>query len=99
MHALIDVASRRTVDGQDALAAEDVGAARLQEGAHPLLEFLRIDRTIGAERQAFDGLLMVVIVTVMQEVGLEFEDALQIERALVEAAPSPISLFAFKMRA
>jgi len=27
---------------------------------------------------------MIVVVTVMEEVGLEFEDALQVERALVE---------------
>ena len=84
MHALIDVASRRAVDGQDALAAEDVGAAQLQQRAHPLLELVGIDRPVGGERQALDLFLVVVIVAVMQEVGLELEDALQVEGALVE---------------
>src|SRR5581483_171493 len=37
VHALIDVAPRRAVDRQNALAAEDVGAAQLQQCAHPLL--------------------------------------------------------------
>ena len=84
VHALIDVAPRCAVDGEDALAAEDVGAAQLQERAHPLLELVGIDRTVGGERQALHLFLMVVIVAVMEEVGLELEDALQIERALVE---------------
>src|SRR5215218_767298 len=84
VHALVDVASRRAVDGQNALAAEDVGTTQLQQCAHPLLELVRIDRPVGAERQAFDLFLMIVIVAMVQEVGLELENALQIEGTLVE---------------
>src|SRR6185436_18707128 len=43
MDALVDVAARRAIDGEDALAAEDVLAAQLQERAHPFLEPVRID--------------------------------------------------------
>src|ERR1700730_11625106 len=82
--ALVDVAPRCAVDRQNALAAEDVGTAQLQERAHPFLELVGIDRTIGAERQAFDRFFVVVIVTVMEKVGFKFKKALQTNRALVE---------------
>src|ERR1700682_3863866 len=84
MDTLEDVAPRRAVDGQNALAAEDIGPAQLQERTHPFLELVGVDRTVGAERQALDRLLMVVVVAVMEKVGFELEDALQIERTLVE---------------
>src|SRR6266446_646637 len=75
--ALVDVAPRRTVDGQNALAAEDVAAAQLQQRAHPFLELVGIDRAFSADRP-------VVIVAMFEEVRLEFEDALEVEGALVE---------------
>src|SRR5258708_27409463 len=84
MDALVDVAPRRAVDGQNALAAEDIAAAQLQQRAHPFLELVGLDRALGAERHTLDLFLMVVIVAVFEEVRLEFEDALQIELALVE---------------
>src|SRR6266850_2228892 len=84
MDALVDVAPRSAVDRQNALAAEDVAAAQLQERTHPFLELVGIDRPVGAERHALDLLLMVVIVAMLEEVRLEFEDALEIEGALVE---------------
>src|SRR5262249_40769665 len=84
VHALIDVAPRSAVDRQDALAAQDVLALELQQRAHPFLEAIRIDRTVAAEREARHLVAMVVVVAVLEEVRLEFEDALQVERALVE---------------
>src|SRR5262249_39021494 len=84
MHALIDVAPRRAVDRQDALAAEDVGAAQLQERAHPFLEFVGIDRPVGSEAEALHPLFVVVVMAVLEEIRLELQDALQVEGALVE---------------
>ena len=49
VHALEDVALGRPVDRQDALAAQDVAAAQLQQRAHPLLELVGIDRPVGGE--------------------------------------------------
>src|SRR5262249_35289876 len=84
VHALIDVALGRAVNGEDALAAQDILAAQLQQRAHPLLELVGIDRPVGAEGEAGNLLAMIVIVAVLEEVGLELEDALEVERALVE---------------
>src|SRR5262245_43955494 len=84
VHALKDVAARGAVDGEDALAAEDVGTAQLQERAHPFLEPLRHDRPVGRERQTRDLLFVVVIVAVAEEIRLELQDAPEVERALVE---------------
>ena len=80
----IDVALGRAVDRQDALAAQDVAAAQLQQRAHPFLELVGIDRPVGGEGQARDLVAVVVVVAVLEEVGLELEDALEVERALVE---------------
>src|SRR5471030_106108 len=84
VHALVDVALGRAVDRQDALAAEDVRPLDLQERAHPLLELVGIDRLVGGDRQALHLFLMIVVVAVLEEVGFELEDAVQVERALVE---------------
>src|SRR6185437_65142 len=52
VHTLVGVTLWRAVDRQDTLAAEDVRSLDLQESAHPLLEFVGIDRPIGRDRQA-----------------------------------------------
>src|SRR4051812_48928032 len=81
VHALEDVAARRAVDRQDALAAQDVTAAQLQQRAHPFLELIGIDRAIRGEAEARDLVAMVVVVAVCEEIRLELQDALEVEGA------------------
>ena len=59
-------------------------ALELQQRAHPLLELVGIDRPVDGEGQARDLFAVIVVVAVLEEVGFELEDALQVERALVE---------------
>src|SRR5690349_3396942 len=74
VHALVDVALGRAVDGEDTLAAQDVLAPELQQRAHPLLEPVGIDRPVGAEGEAGDLLAVIVVVAVLEEMRLELED-------------------------
>ena len=86
MHALEDVLPVLPGQGQNALGAEDVGAPGLDQLADPGGELPGVQRPVHFQRDAGDGLVVLVIVVAGQQPGLDVEDARQVEGAPAEDA-------------
>ena len=65
MHGLEHQAPVVAPDVQDALGAQDVGALPRQQVVEPRRHLLRIDRPIGAERDALDVIVVLMVVVIV----------------------------------
>src|ERR1700693_1500590 len=61
VHALEHEALGITLEGEDALAAQNVLALLLDQGLHPRKELVRIERRLDLERDRLHLLVMIVL--------------------------------------
>ena len=90
VNALEDEAIGITLEVENAFAAQDIDAAGAQQFGDPGLEPLRIQRARGLERDAGDRVVMFMCVFA-QEVRLDLEDAIEIERSAIRRSVTGIA--------
>ena len=83
VHGLEDEPLGAALYIQNTFRAQDVLSLRPQQRADPSIELVDVDRTLLPQRNAGDRVIMLMVVF-SKEVGLDRENAIEIEGALVE---------------
>src|SRR5205085_6899190 len=83
VYALEDDAARIALHPEDALVAQQIRAVDLDHAREELLELLAVERLVGAKHERLD-LVVMLVRDVGKEVGVEFEDGVEIEAAKVQ---------------
>src|SRR5712664_3592128 len=83
VHALEHDAARIALHPQHALVAQEIRAVHLDHAREELLELRAVERLLRAEHERLD-LVVVLVLHVGEELGVELEDRVQVEAADVE---------------